>query len=74
MSDEDDTFTATSRTGLVNLHATQEMINVQRIAYKFPFSQFTFETDLGILILSEGRKRSAFFTVGVSRSSRFSFD
>ncbi|KAK7693128.1 hypothetical protein QCA50_002694 [Cerrena zonata] len=45
--------------GLMNVHALQELISSQTLAYKFPFSQFSFRTDNSCIVLSEGRK-SAF--------------
>jgi hypothetical protein len=49
--------------GIANLRATQEVIGTQRLTYKFPFSEFTFETDIGVVVLSEGKTKSAFFQV-----------
>ncbi|OBZ75868.1 Mini-chromosome maintenance complex-binding protein [Grifola frondosa] len=46
--------------GLMNLHALQEVMSTQTLAYVFPFSQFSFPTDISCIVLSEGTK-SAFF-------------
>lgn len=44
------------------MHALQEVMNTQTLAYKFPFSQFSFPTDISCIVVSEGSK-SAFFRV-----------
>lgn len=44
----------------MNVRALQEVMDAQTIAYIFPFSQFSFPTDIACVILAEGRK-SAFF-------------
>ncbi len=49
--------------GLTNIGILQEVIAAQSLAYVFPFSQFSFPTDISCIILSEGKK-SAFFKVG----------
>ncbi|KAM5531827.1 hypothetical protein V8D89_014526 [Ganoderma adspersum] len=46
--------------GVMNVHALQEVMDAQTIAYVFPFSRFSFPTDIACVILAEGRK-SAFF-------------
>ncbi|KAG7452905.1 uncharacterized protein BT62DRAFT_925445 [Guyanagaster necrorhizus] len=46
--------------GLLNLRAMQEMMTSQILEYVFPFSSFSFETDVVFLVLCEGSK-SAFF-------------
>ncbi|KAJ3482504.1 hypothetical protein NLI96_g6944 [Meripilus lineatus] len=43
-----------------NLQVLQEILSSQTLAYDFPFSRFSFPTDLNCLILAEGKK-SAFF-------------
>ena len=50
--------------GIMNVRALQEVMDGQTLAYAFPFSQFSFPTDISCIILSEGRK-SAFFKVDV---------
>lgn len=50
--------------GLENVHALQEVIASQRLDYVFPFARFPFETDLGVIIVADG-KQSAFFEVQV---------
>lgn len=51
--------------GLVNITTLQEVMNSQTLAYRFPFSQFSFPTDISCIILTEGKK-SAFYKVGLS--------
>lgn len=46
--------------GIANVNALQEVMTSQTLSYKFPFSQFSFPTDIGCIVLGEGRK-SAFF-------------
>ncbi|PBK96464.1 hypothetical protein ARMGADRAFT_1052439 [Armillaria gallica] len=46
--------------GLLNLRAMQEMMTSQTLQYAFPFSSYSFETDVVFIVLSEGNK-SAFF-------------
>ncbi|KAK0448360.1 uncharacterized protein EV420DRAFT_1567556 [Desarmillaria tabescens] len=46
--------------GLLNLRAMQEMMTSQTLQYVFPFSSYSFETDVVFIVLSEGNK-SAFF-------------
>ena len=50
--------------GLFNVHTLQELLSSQTLAYRFPFSQFSFPTDISCIILSEGHK-SAFFKVDI---------
>ncbi|KAG2020570.1 hypothetical protein CC2G_005893 [Coprinopsis cinerea AmutBmut pab1-1] len=51
-----------SERGLLNLKQVQDMINHQTLDYVFPFSRYSFETDINFIVLAAG-KRSAFFTV-----------
>ncbi|KAF9459336.1 mini-chromosome maintenance replisome factor-domain-containing protein [Collybia nuda] len=51
--------------GLANLRALQKMITSQVLEYIFPYSRFSFDTEVGFLILSEGRK-STFFQTSVN--------
>ena len=53
--------------GVLNVRAIQEVISAQTLAYKFPFSEFSFPTDIGFVILAEGTK-SALFQVRWQRS------
>ncbi|KAF5386600.1 hypothetical protein D9615_001723 [Tricholomella constricta] len=53
-----------SQRGLANLRAVQEMMNGQTLEYVFPYSRFTFNTDVTFVVLSEGKK-SAFFHTNV---------
>ncbi|TFK25023.1 hypothetical protein FA15DRAFT_668897 [Coprinopsis marcescibilis] len=46
--------------GLLNLRQIQDMINMQTLDYVFPFSRYTFETDVTFLVIAGGN-RSAFF-------------
>jgi hypothetical protein len=48
--------------GVLNVRAIQQVISSQTLAYKFPFSEFSFPTDIGFVILVQGTK-SAFFQV-----------
>ena len=50
----------TSHVGIMNVRALQEVMDAQTLAYIFPFSQFSFPTDISCIVLAEGRK-SAFF-------------
>ncbi|KAI0811039.1 putative alanine racemase-domain-containing protein [Irpex lacteus] len=50
--------------GLVNITTLQEVMNSQTLAYRFPFSQFSFPTDISCIILTEGKK-SAFFKTDI---------
>lgn len=55
-----------SEHGLGNLRIMQDVINTQTLEYTFPYSRFVFDTDIGVLILSQGRK-SAFFQVWIDK-------
>ncbi|OJT14187.1 Mini-chromosome maintenance complex-binding protein [Trametes pubescens] len=46
--------------GVMNVRALQDVMDAQTLPYIFPFSQFSFPTDVSCIVLSEGRK-SAFF-------------
>ena len=46
-----------------SLKDIQDVMSNQQLRYVFPFSQFSFDTEIGFIILVEGR-RSPFFTVG----------
>lgn len=54
----------------MNVYALQELIQSQTLAYKFPFSQFSFRTDNSCIVLSEGRK-SAFLKVNTKLLSYY---
>ena len=45
-----------------SLKDVQDVMNNQQLRYVFPFSQFSFNTEIGFILLAEGR-RSPFFTV-----------
>ncbi|KIO13168.1 hypothetical protein M404DRAFT_992747 [Pisolithus tinctorius Marx 270] len=51
--------------GLMNIRAIQEIMDSQTLDYTFPFSRFTFETDISTVVLAEGRK-SAFFQTSLN--------
>ncbi|KAL4074577.1 putative alanine racemase-domain-containing protein [Scleroderma yunnanense] len=48
--------------GLINIRAMQEIMNSQTLEYAFPFSNFTFQTDISVIVLAEGRKSALFQT------------
>jgi hypothetical protein len=49
----------------MNLKALQGVMDSQALPYRFPFSQFSFPTDLVFIVLAEGRK-SAFFQTTIT--------
>ncbi|KAF7974056.1 hypothetical protein HWV62_13457 [Athelia sp. TMB] len=51
--------------GIVNIKALQDVLHAQTLPYVFPYSSFAFPTDLGFVLLAEGRK-SAFFQTNVT--------
>lgn len=53
-----------NQTGIINISTLQEVMNTQTLAYRFPFSQFSFPTDISCIVLTEGKK-SAFFKVSL---------
>ena len=44
----------------MNINALQEVLSSQTLTYVFPFSSFSFPTDISCIVLTEGKK-SAFF-------------
>jgi hypothetical protein len=49
--------------GIMNIRAIQDVMNSQTLEYIFPFSsKFRFNTDISVIVVSEGRK-STFFQV-----------
>ncbi|ETW81835.1 hypothetical protein HETIRDRAFT_417895 [Heterobasidion irregulare TC 32-1] len=42
--------------GVMNVMAIQDVMESQTLSYKFPFSQFSFPTDIQFIVLSEGKK------------------
>jgi hypothetical protein len=48
--------------GVMNIRSVQQMMNYQTLEYSFPFSGFEFETDVNVIITTEGRQ-STFFEV-----------
>ncbi|KAL0947281.1 hypothetical protein HGRIS_013401 [Hohenbuehelia grisea] len=51
--------------GIMNLRAIQEIMNGQAVDYVFPFSKFSFPTDIVCITISEGRK-STFFQTSIN--------
>ncbi|PIL23726.1 hypothetical protein GSI_13476 [Ganoderma sinense ZZ0214-1] len=49
--------------GLMNIYALQQVMDTQTLTYVFPFSQFSFPTDITCVILADGRKSTFFRTV-----------
>jgi hypothetical protein len=41
--------------GVKNLKALARVITDQKLAYVFPYSEFDFDTDFGVVVLSEGK-------------------
>lgn len=48
--------------GVLNVRTIQQVIDTQTLAYKFPFSEFSFPTDMNFVILAEGTKSALFQT------------
>ncbi|KAI0300257.1 hypothetical protein BC826DRAFT_668290 [Russula brevipes] len=48
--------------GVLNVQAIQQVMSAQTLAYKFPFSEFSFPTDIGFVILAQGSKSALFHT------------
>jgi Mini-chromosome maintenance replisome factor len=46
--------------GVLNVRAIQQVIDTQTLAYKFPFSEFSFPTDISFVILAQGAKSVLF--------------
>src|SRR5712691_3323951 len=46
--------------GVLNVQAIQQVINTQTHAYKVPFREFSFPTDIGFVILAQGTKSALF--------------
>lgn len=53
--------------GVLNVMAVQNVMISQSLPYRFPYSEFSFPTDLSFIILAEGKK-SAFLKVRVVTS------
>ncbi|KAF5324555.1 hypothetical protein D9611_004471 [Ephemerocybe angulata] len=51
-----------SQKGVYNLRTIQDTMSNQTLDYVFPFSQFSFETDISFLVLSAGKKSPFFRT------------
>ncbi|CDO77853.1 hypothetical protein BN946_scf185032.g5 [Trametes cinnabarina] len=48
--------------GIFNVRALQDVMDAQTLPYLFPYSQFSFPTDISCIVLSEGRKSTFFRT------------
>ncbi|KAI0781236.1 mini-chromosome maintenance replisome factor-domain-containing protein [Trametes elegans] len=48
--------------GIMNVRALQDIMTAQTLSYVFPFSRFSFPTDVSCIVLSEGRKSTFFKT------------
>ncbi|KAI0362760.1 hypothetical protein OH77DRAFT_1585098 [Trametes cingulata] len=48
--------------GVMNVRALQDVMDAQTLPYVFPYSQFSFPTDITCIVLSEGRKSTFFKT------------
>ena len=46
--------------GVLNVRAIQQVISTQTLAYKFPFSEFSFPTDISFVVLAQGSKSALF--------------
>jgi Mini-chromosome maintenance replisome factor len=46
--------------GVLNVRAIQQVISTQTLAYKFPYSEFSFPTDINFVILAQGTKSALF--------------
>jgi hypothetical protein len=51
--------------GVTTIRAVQEMMTHQSVEYIFPFSNYTFETDVNFIVLANG-KQSTFFKVTIN--------
>jgi len=49
--------------GMCSLKDVQNAMSNQNLRYAFPFNQFSFDTEIGFILLVEGTQ-SPFFTVG----------
>lgn len=61
--DVDFFYSTAGASGVRSLEDVQNAMSNQSLRYVFPFSQFSFNTDIGFLLLVEGRQ-SPFFAVG----------
>jgi hypothetical protein len=46
--------------GVLNVRTIQQVINTQTLDYKFPFSEFSFPTDISFVVLAQGAKSALF--------------
>jgi len=58
--------------GVMTIRAVQEMMRHQTLEYIFPFSSHTFETDINLFILANG-KQSTFFKTNLNIPMRLNF-
>ncbi|KAL5490150.1 hypothetical protein ACEPAI_4983 [Sanghuangporus weigelae] len=56
--------------GLENIRALHEVVKAQTLQYKFPFSQYSFPTDIKFITITDGKK-SLFLDSGVAVPLRF---
>ncbi|KAI0051140.1 hypothetical protein FA95DRAFT_1535295 [Auriscalpium vulgare] len=50
--------------GVLNVRTVQDVMTLQTLAYKFPYSEFSFPTDLTFVVLAQGSK-SAFWKTDI---------
>ncbi|KAF8500970.1 mini-chromosome maintenance replisome factor-domain-containing protein [Russula emetica] len=48
--------------GVLNVRTIQQVMNTQTLDYKFPFSEFSFPTDISFVVLAQGSKSALFQT------------
>ena len=46
--------------GVLNVRTIQQVISTQTLDYKFPFSEFSFPTDISFVVLAQGSKSALF--------------
>ncbi|THH31765.1 hypothetical protein EUX98_g2426 [Antrodiella citrinella] len=51
--------------GIMNIRALQEVMSSQNLSYSFPFSRFSFPTDISCIVTTDGSK-SAFFKTDIT--------
>ena len=56
-------YSTAAVSGVRSLKDVQDVMSDQSLRYVFPFSRFSFNTEIGFLLLVGGR-RSPFFTAG----------
>lgn len=53
----------------MSIRSVQQMMNYQTLEYVFPFSGFEFETDVNVIITTEGRQSTFFEVSGLAGTS-----